>query len=219
MTSTSRRPFRVLTRRTLMAGLVVAAALPLGLGISPVAAQTGNGAENFVQSLGDRAIQILRSGASRDAKVDQLKVLLNQAVNIELVARLVAGRYWRDMSQAQQRQYVDLFRQLAVKTMADGLSNYSGQTFKVTGNRVADERDTVVSTLINQPNGGQAYKVDWRVRALNGGYSIVDIVAEGVSMLVTQRNEVNSIAGNQGINGLLAEMQRRLQTNQPLKAG
>lgn len=208
------------TRRVFL-GALGGAALMLGTLPYPAFAQSSTkGAEAFVQSLGDRAVAILHGSGTTSSKVDQLKPLLDQAVNMELVSRLVAGRYWRTMNAEQQNQYVGLFRQLAIKTMADGLSNYTGQTFEISGARAADERDTVVQTLIHQPNGGQPYHVDWRVRSVNGSYTIVDIVAEGVSMVVTQRNEVNSIAGNQGIDGLLAEMRRRLQSNQPLsKAG
>ncbi|SNB62188.1 phospholipid transport system substrate-binding protein [Arboricoccus pini] len=216
----SNLPIRLGNRRVVLQGLLATALLPLLLKFSPFAmAQTTDGAEAFVQSLGDEALKVLKSNQSTSAKIDQLKGLLTRAVNLELVSRLVAGRYWRDMNDAQHGQFVDLFRQLSIKTMADSLSSYSGQTFKVAGSRAADDRDTVVSTLIMQPGGAQPTHVDWRVRSLNGQYTIVDIVAEGVSLVVTQRNEVNSIAGSQGIPGLLAEMQRRLQSNEPLRAG
>ena len=75
-----------------------------------------------------------------------------------------------------------------------------------------DETDTVVSTNIAQPSGGPTYRVDWRVRKGENGQSLlIDIVAEGVSLVITQRSEANDIVNRGGVDGLLTEMRRRLE--------
>jgi phospholipid transport system substrate-binding protein len=96
--------------------------------------------------------------------------------------------------------------------MADRLNTYSGETFEITGSKPIDDRDTVVNTRIVRPAADAApIAVDWRVRDNDGRLSIIDIVAEGVSMVVTQRSEVGSVVSQKGMDGLIATMKQRLQ--------
>ena len=96
--------------------------------------------------------------------------------------------------------------------MADRLNTYGGETFEITAAKPVDQRDTVVSTKIFRPaSGSQPIAVDWRVRSLDGRYSIIDIVAEGISMVVTQRSEVASVVSQKGMDGLIQSMRERLQ--------
>ena len=153
---------------------------------------------------------MLRDGRlDRAARLERLSQLLEEASDLTLVARLVLGRYWREASEAQRRDFVALFRALILKTIAERLDQYGGETYEIVGVQPVDERDTIVSTRIARP-GGTPIAVDWRVRAEGGRLLLIDIVAEGVSMVVTQRSEVAEIAGRSGIDGLLREMRRRL---------
>ena len=122
------------------------------------------------------------------------------------------GQYWRSATAAQRAEYTRLFKELVVKAMADRLNTYGGETFEITKATPIDQRDTVVSTRIVRPTGGsQPIAVDWRVRLLDGRYSIIDIVAEGVSMVVTQRSEVASVVSQKGMDGLIQTMRERLE--------
>ncbi len=167
-------------------------------------------AARFVDSLGQRVIAILRDERlDRQARLDQLTRVIDEATDLSLVARLVLGRYWREASEAQRKEYVALFRALVLKTMADRLDSYGGETYEIVGTQQVDDRDTIVSTRIARP-GGTPIAVDWRIREQSGRLVLIDIVAEGVSMVVTQRSEVTEIAGRAGLDGLLEEMRRRL---------
>lgn len=167
----------------------------------------------FIQDIGDRTVAALRrAGADDRQRLAELVELLNTATDLELVGRLVLGQYWRSASEAQRAEYTKLFKQLVVKNMADRLNTYGGETFEITGAKPVDDRDTVVSTRIFRPgSAGQPIAVDWRVRGADGRYSIIDIVAEGVSMVVTQRSEVASVVSQKGMDGLIQTMKDRLQ--------
>jgi phospholipid transport system substrate-binding protein len=167
---------------------------------------------DFIQALGSETVAILRQTDVSDArKVDALVDVLNRATNLPLVARLVLGPHWRQATDPQRQEYIELFRDLVVKTMADRLGSYRGETFEITGQRAVDERDTLVSTRITSPARGAApIAVDWRVRRTESSLAIIDIIAEGVSMVVTQRAEVGSVVGQKGIDGLIVELRARL---------
>jgi phospholipid transport system substrate-binding protein len=205
------RPTDAPTRRALLLGAASLAALASG----PLPA-TADDASSFIKRVGDEVVAILaRTGADDKARLAALVDVLNKATDLALVGRLVLGKYWRSANEAQRTEYTELFRALVVKAMADRLhtfGGYGGETFELAGDRPIDERDTLVSTKIFRPNaGGQPILVDWRVRSHNGGFAIIDIVAEGISMVVTQRSEVNSVVGQKGMDGLLEAMRERLQ--------
>lgn len=167
-------------------------------------------AARFVDSLGQKVIAILRDERlDRQARLDRLTRIIDEATDLSLVARLVLGRYWREASELQRKEYVALFRALVLKTMAERLDSYGGETYEIVGTQAVDDRDTIVSTRIARP-GGTPIAVDWRIREQSSRLVLIDIVAEGVSMVVTQRSEVSEIAGRAGLDGLLEEMRRRL---------
>ena len=164
----------------------------------------------FVQQLGDRTIQILNQDGSAQQKLNALKAVLDQATDLDLVGRLVLGRSWRSASDAQREEYLRLFHGLVMQTMAERFSWYTGETFEIVGATPVDDRDTMVSTRILRPDGKPPILVDWRVRQSERGYLLIDIVAEGVSLVVTQRSEASEIINRNGIDGLLQEMRARL---------
>ncbi len=185
----------------------------LAVGAVPWARADENGARQFIQDVGDRTVAALRRAGSSDRqRLDELVDLLNTATDLDLVGRLVLGQYWRTATEAQRTEYTRLFKELVVKSMADRLNTYGGETFEITTAKPVDQRDTVVATRIFRPgSGGQPIAVDWRVRQLEGRYSIIDIVAEGVSMVVTQRSEVASVVSQKGMDGLIQTMRERLE--------
>jgi phospholipid transport system substrate-binding protein len=197
----------VCRRRLLLAG----AALALLPAITARAA--ADAARAFIQKVGDRTVGILqRPGAENAKRLQELVALLNESTDLDLVGRLVLGTYWRQASEEQRQNYLALFRELVVKTMADRLNSYGGETFEIVGSRDVDERDSVVSTRIVRPaSNAQPIAVDWRVRNQDGQLAIIDIIAEGVSMIVTQRSEIGSVVSQKGMDGLIATMKQRLQ--------
>jgi phospholipid transport system substrate-binding protein len=191
--------------------VILAAAALAGLTIlRPAVAEDAAG---FIKQIGDEVVQVLSNrGLSNDARLGKLVALLNRATDLELVSRLVLGQYWRSASDAQRKDYTELFRALVIKAMADRLNQYGGETFEVTGSRAVDARDTLVSTRIHIPRQGSApINVDWRVRAIDERLAIIDLVAEGVSMVVTQRSEVTAVVGQRGMDALIEEMRTRLE--------
>ena len=186
--------------------------LALGLAALPLArpALANATAEAFVADIGDRVIAILKQDAQSDAeKLAALKDLLDAHTDLDLVARLVLGRHWRTASEDERREYVDLFRQILMNTMAERISDYEGQTFEVVGSNVLNERDTAVQTRINRLRGAPPLRVDWRLRQTDDDFAIIDLIAEGVSLVVSQRNEVGSVVERRGMAGLIETMRER----------
>ena len=193
------------TRRTAVGAFALAVLLrPL------VAAAAISSPQEFIQELGNRTLAVLDQAVAPPEKLNQLKQLLDQSTDLELVARLVLGRYWRQATPEQQAEYVRLFKELVMQTMAERFSWYTGETFEITGSKPVDERDTMVATRILRPSGKPPIMVDWRVRESSGSFLLIDILAEGVSLVVTQRAEAADVIGRDGLDGLLGQMRTRL---------
>lgn len=171
-------------------------------------------AEAFIQKLGDDAIGVL-SDASLDEqqKLDELKTLLTDATDVDLVARLAIKKYWREMSPEQQQEYTKLFNQLLINTLAERMSWYSGQTMKIDRATDLNERDTLVDSQIIRTNNKPPFPVQYLVRFTDGTPLLLDVYAERVSMLRTQFDEAQSVINRSGIDGYLAELRKRASSS------
>jgi phospholipid transport system substrate-binding protein len=176
--------------------------------------------EAFIKAVGDRALAALRRQASgQDERVRDLEDLLEQASDLDLVGRLALGRYWRQATKAQRAEYLKLFRDYARNGLAQRLGQYAGGVrFDVTGSRAAGGGDTMVSSEVARGEQPPVH-VDWRVRKEGDRYAVVDVVAEGVSMLVTNRSQFESVVADRGIAGLLAELRTQARQGAAPRAG
>lgn len=167
----------------------------------------------FIQSLGDQAISILADKTlSEEVRDAQFRDMLRGTFDLQTIARFVIGRSWVTATPEQQKEYMDLFEKLVVKTYSDRFALYTGQGFKVRSSVPETDKDTIVNSDITQPNGAAPTTVTWRVRQKGDKFGIIDVVVEGVSMSVTQRQEYSSVIQRNGgnVEALLDLMRRRV---------
>lgn len=176
-------------------------------------------AAKFIQSLGDRAIKaIADKNASQNQRNDKFRTILQDSFDLATIGRFVIGRTWNAATPAQQQEYMKLFEALVIKTYGDRLTLYTGEGFKVTSSRAESDKDFIVNSEITHPDGSQPTAIDWRVRQKNGKLGVIDVVVEGVSLSVTQRQEYAAVIQSNGgqIDGLLNLMRQQVQgNNQP----
>ena len=192
------------TRRSLLAGAVALAML------RPASATTVDAAGAFVDRLGQDTIAVLdRVGKDPAARQQAIAALLDESVDLELIARLCLGRHWRTASEAQRQQYVDLFRANVLAVLARRMGYYTGgEKFVVTAARPAGDDAMVASEIIYTTND-PPLKIEWRVRVTEGKPIIIDVLPEGVSLVLTYRSEFDEVVGRNGMDGLIAELRQR----------
>ncbi len=171
------------------------------------------GALTFVSGMGDRALSFLRDQSmGQDGKTQEFRKLLESSFDMETIGRFALGKYWRQLSPAQQKEYQSLFRSYVVKVYSARFKEYSGQGFEAKAARAdsATPTDTMVSSVII-PAQGEPVSVEWRVRNKNGGYKVVDVIVEGVSMSVTQRSDFDAVIqkGGGNVSALLAQLRQQ----------
>lgn len=187
---------------------VLSTSLVVGLAPAAVAQQASPDAAQFIRDLGRQAIDLARQPAERSSDAETLTALLDQAADIDLVARLVLGRHWRSASGTQRSRYLELFRGYVLAGLVRRLGGAQGvDRVEVTGSRRARGGDSMVATLLSLGNGSKPASVEWRVRETDAGLRVIDVVAEGISLVVTNRNEFSAIIGQCGMDGLLRQLE------------
>ena len=191
------------TRRTILCALLAATALH-GAGAATV------DAAGFVDQLGQRTIAALdRLGGDPAARRQAVSALLDETVDLALIARLCLGRHWRTAGKEQRTQYVDLFRANVLAVLSRRMSYYTGgEKFVVTASRPARDDAMVASEIIYATND-PPLKIEWRVRVTDGRPIIIDVLPEGVSLVLTYRSEFDEVVARSGMDGLLAELRDR----------
>ena len=174
-------------------------------------------AEAVVQQLVEQVWQLLgERGDAPDIDRDHLLSVLDEGTDLSLLGRLVLGRYWRDASPGQRTEYLQLFRRYMLQTFIQRLRQYAGtdmshpgERFQIIASRPVGERDILVQSRVAPPTS-QPLRVDWRLRERPGEPVIIDLIVEGISLLVTQRSEFAAVLERGGVEGLLAELRARV---------
>ena len=193
----------------------------LTLLVAPAFAQQALGPEDLVKKVTQEVLDAIKSDKDLAAgdkqkalKLAEEKVL--PLIDFEEATRLAVGRSWSQASPEQKKKLVEEFRQMLVRTYSNAIEVYRGQTMKVLPVRMKpDATEVTVQNQFTRASGAPV-KIDYSMRKTDKGWKIYDIVAEGVSLVLTYRSEFDTIVKQEGIDGLL----KRLATkNSPPAAG
>jgi phospholipid transport system substrate-binding protein len=173
-------------------------------------------AEAVVRRLVDQVWRLLAEQGVENLNRDDLLLVLDEGTDLTLLGRLVLGRYWRQANQEQQSEYLSLFRRYMFQTFVQRLRQYAGsdlsyvgERFQIIASRPVGERDILVQSRVAPPSS-QPLRVDWRLREAPGEPVIIDLIVEGISLLVTQRSEFAAVLERGGVDGLLTELRARV---------
>ena len=165
----------------------------------------------FIERLGVEAIEMLADpDLTERERTSEFRRILVAAFDLPTIARFVLGRYWRRATTEERHEFQSLLEDYIVTTYAARLGRYRGETLAVGAARGEREADILVASEII-PDEGPPVRVDWRVRGGPGSYKIIDVVVEGISMVITQRSAFASVIQRSGgrVSGLLSELRKK----------
>ena len=201
-------------RHCLTAGLIVAVAGPSSGFVSRRAhAQAVERASAFVQQTGDRLVATVNGTAGVAEKRRAITQILETAVDVDGVARFCLGRFWRNTSADQQKRYVTAFHEVLVTNISGKLGEYRGVKLTVQRARQQDD-EVIVTTVVERPNNPPT-TVDWVIAQPTTAPKIIDVVAEGTSLRLTQRQDYASYLSrnNNDVDALINAMKHQTAQN------
>ena len=204
----------MMTKRQFLTALVAAACLFLAKPASAQADDFSSGAVKFIEALAEDAVNSLTAQEiEKQERIKRFRELLKKNFAVKAIGRWVLGRYWRKASKDEKQEYNALFEDLIVATYVNRFEEFSGETLKVIKAINQNGKDAIVKSEIVRPGGQPPVRVDWRVRAPNATYKIVDVIVEGVSMSQTQRSEFSSVIKREGgkVSGLLTALRKKTE--------
>lgn len=198
-----------LTRRAVL-GAASAAALAAALPV-PALAATAEEARAFVESLRQAVFDnLIDVDVADEVRVARFRDLLTNSFDVPTIGRFVLGRYWNVATPEQRQEFLALFENMIVSLYARRFREYSGEDLQIGQARAVGTNDFLVSSAILRPNGPPV-AVDWRVRPADGQMRILDVMVEGASLAVTQRQEYAAVIQQGGgrIEALLEALRRQ----------
>ncbi len=184
--------------------------LPDGPGGRAAWAQASDEAITFVKSTSDQLVAIVNGSEALQEKRRRLRQVLDATVDVDDIARFCLGRFWRLATPEQQKQYLMLFRELLVIEIAGHLGDYEGVRVAMGPARAAADTEIVI-TMVERPQN-PVNQVDWVVSIASGSPRIVDLLAGGTSLRLTQSADFTSYLSRHqyNIHELIDGMQQQI---------
>lgn len=195
---------QVQRRAFLIRSAAGAAASALAAGLPGVALALNEGeARAHVEQTIDEVLALVREPGDSNAKAPALQGLMERRAAMPQIARFSAGIAWRNMNQGQQDRFVAAFGHYLAVAYARRFAEYdanarNGKPYTIEGVVDAGKKGMLVKTSILRSGGGVPFAVEWLVTDQPGRVVVADIVIEGVSLLVTQREEIAGMLESRG---------------------
>ena len=148
----------------------------------------------FVQSTVNRASTTLSKNLTKTQKIEELKIIAKETVDIEGIGFYTIGNYRKDMSENELSKYAELFQQYFLKSFSSRLAEYTNPEISVNSKEVLSENYTIVNSVLKGTSDRPEVKIDWRIYTKNPDSPLIrDLIIEGLSLARTQKEEFASI--------------------------
>ena len=148
----------------------------------------------FVQSTVNRASQILSDDISKSEKIEKLKLVAKDTVDIKGIGFYTLGKYRKELSDVQKEKYNELFKAYFLKSFSSRLAEYTNPKIDVESQEKLSENYTIVSSILVPTETRPEVKIQWRIYTKNPDKPMIrDLIIEGLSLARTQKEEFGSI--------------------------
>ena len=151
-------------------------------------------ADVLVQSTVNRASEILSKNISKDEKMNSLKIIAKETVDIRGIGFYSLGSTRKILNENQKQKYFDLFEDYFLKSFSSRLSEYTNPKIEVRGKNVINKNYTIVNSILVGSTDRPEIKIDWRIYTKNPDDPLIrDLIIEGLSLARTQKEEFASV--------------------------
>ena len=151
-------------------------------------------ADVFVQSTVNRAAKTLAGNLTRAERVEKLKDIARETVDIEGIGFYSLGANRKNLTDDQLNQYKKVFSEYFLKSFSSRLAEYSNPEIEVNSKKIINANYTIVSSTLVKTDSRPEVKIQWRVYTKDPDNLLIrDLIIEGLSLARTQKEEFASI--------------------------
>ena len=153
----------------------------------------------FIQSTVNRASEALNNKFTKEEKVEKLKRIASETVDIKGIGFYTLGSYRKNISEAQRKEYEKLFNNYFLKSFSSRLAEYSNPEIEVKSKKKLNENYTMVTSVLVGTDRRPEVNINWRVYTKDPLNPLIrDLIIEGLSLARTQKEEFSSIIESNG---------------------
>tara|TARA_B100001057_G_C22404823_1_gene777344 strand:+ start:52 stop:642 length:591 start_codon:yes stop_codon:yes gene_type:complete len=148
----------------------------------------------FVQSTVNRASKLLGEDISKDEKIEKLKIIAKETVDIKGIGFYTLGAKRKVLNNEEKKRYSKLFEEYFLKSFSSRLAEYTNPEIEVTNKEKINENYTIVNSVLKATKERPEINIDWRIYTKDPDNPLIrDLIIEGLSLARTQKEEFASV--------------------------
>ena len=148
----------------------------------------------FVQSTVNRASKLLSEDISKDEKIEKLKLIAKETVDIKGIGFYTLGAKRKSLSDEEKKKYSSLFEEYFLKSFASRLAEYTNPEIDVKNKEKLNDNYTIVNSVLKSTKDRPEINIDWRIYTKDQNNPLIrDLIIEGLSLARTQKEEFSSV--------------------------
>ena len=169
-------------------------------------------AKLVVSGFHEQLIEVMQSAESLGfrGRFEKLQPIISKLFDTPTIARVILSRYWKEISDQQKSEFIELFTHLSTATYASRFDSYSGESFTDLGSEELNKGRLLVKTELQRPDEDPV-RMDYLLQKNDAGWRIISVIADGVNDLSLKRAEYATIIREKGFDGLISDIRKKIQ--------
>jgi phospholipid transport system substrate-binding protein len=178
---------------------------------SEVSSVSSGGASRAVTGFHQLLTEVMQEGEALgyEGRFDRLQPLITSLFDTPLITRVILSRYWKEISEQQQQQFIQLFNHLSIATYASRFDTYNGEYFTEIDEEELNKERVLIKTALHRHNG-EPVRMDYLMHRNNDTWQIISVIAEGVNDLSLKRAEYSAVIREKGFDGLVNDIKQKI---------
>ncbi len=191
--------------------LIFSSSATTGEMIEDTSGAVQNEAVEIIEQLHIGLLEVMQAGDSLSfaERYAKLEPVVTASFDTPAIVKVILGRYWKDLTQAQQETFIDLFNQQSIATYASRFNGFSGEIFEVKTVAPLKKGRFLVRSEI-QGTDGSAVSLDYLMHGNAGKWYIISVIADGVNDLSLKRAEYSAIIKKNGYEELVRDIEKKV---------
>ena len=168
-------------------------------------------AKQVVEKFQAELIAVMKNGTQLNyaGRYEKLHDPVSNSHDLTKIARIIIGKEWEKLSEAQQQKLVDVIIRLSVSSYAHNFKDYTGESFVFDSEEETTRGGVVVHSHLNIPDS-KPVKFDYMLKEKGNSWRIINIIANGVSDLALKRSEYTSVLQHEGFDALISKINEKI---------